>query len=342
MKQLHAQLTAVCQEHNLPALAVTVFRADSVRDQAAVGVRKLGDPTPITTQDMFHIGSNGKAMTATLIAQLVENGRLRWDSTPQAILGWQDSHPDFQGVTLLQLLTHQAGLPPFEEDAEFENLPQFSGTPAQQRREFARYVLTQAPIHPPGSDFRYSNASFAVATVLAEAVSGTAWEEMLPTRILTPLHMRGGIGWPAAHDPQQPWGHIVQNDKIVPHDPNGDYQLEPIIAPAGDVYVAFDDYTKWLQTNLRGLAGETTLISPKTMRFLHTKHGRSGIGWGIQALEGVPISVHTGSADTFFAIALLAPQNNLGISIVTNITWEVAERPCIDLLKSLLKSWLPT
>lgn len=342
MSDLFSKLKAVCQNEHLLSLAVTIFNKNEVVAQAAFGVRKLGESTPITIKDCFHIGSNGKAMTATMIAELVENGRLSWQSTPQDIFpDWASSiNPAFANITLLQLLSHQAGLPPFEEEEEFDAIPQFDGEPMQSRLNFAKFVLSQEPINLPGSEFQYSNASFTVATAMAEAVSNSPWETMLKTMILTPLGIKGGVGWPAKTDPNQPWGHVLKNDKIIPHDPLDDYELPSIIAPAGDVYVAFDDYTNFLQMNLKALAGEKTLLNPETVQFLHTPHGKAGLGWGIQTFEGAKVSVHTGSADTFFAIALLGHQNGVGISMVTNITWEVAEKPCVVLLKSLAQEYI--
>jgi CubicO group peptidase (beta-lactamase class C family) len=44
----------------------------------AVGVRKYGTDTPVTINDQFHLGSDTKAMTATMLATLVEEGKLSW------------------------------------------------------------------------------------------------------------------------------------------------------------------------------------------------------------------------------------------------------------------------
>ncbi len=338
MSNLLDQIKALCDEHQLPSLAVTVFDQDRVLDEACYGVRKLGESIPITLDDWFHIGSNGKAMTATMIAELVENGRLRYESTPLDIFPeWTDLiDPGYKEITLLQLLSHQAGLPPFEEDVEFKSLPEFEGTAVDIRREFALHILKSPPIHTPGSEFRYSNASFSLATTMAEKVSHEAWESMLHSKILRPLDIVGGVGWPAKADPHQPWGHILVDEKIEPHDPNDEYQLEPMIAPAGDVYVKFRDYTKFLQMNLNALAGKNQHLKAETVQFLHTPHGRAGSGWGHQKIGDKTVSAHTGSADTFFAIALLNDDDSMAISMVTNITWEVAEKPCITLLKDLL------
>ena len=69
------------KKHNLPALAVVVVKDGRICDRAAVGVRKNGETITVTTNDVFHIGSCTKSMTATLTAMLIEDGKLKWETT---------------------------------------------------------------------------------------------------------------------------------------------------------------------------------------------------------------------------------------------------------------------
>src|SRR5436190_16565067 len=106
-------LEPIRKKHNLPALAVAVVKDGKICDRAAVGVRKYGDPTPITIDDQFHIGSCTKSITATLAAMFIEGGKLRWDSTIAEVLtdlkGKMDAQ--YESVTVEQLLTHRGGVP---------------------------------------------------------------------------------------------------------------------------------------------------------------------------------------------------------------------------------------
>src|SRR5436190_20806774 len=74
-------LEPIRKKHDLPALAVVVVKDGKICHRAAVGVRKYGDPTPVTIDDQFHIGSCTKSMTATLTAMFIEEGKLSWDSS---------------------------------------------------------------------------------------------------------------------------------------------------------------------------------------------------------------------------------------------------------------------
>lgn len=77
-------------------------RGDAVLEIAAVGVRRDGAPDRVTSSDRFHIGSDVKAMTATMLATLVEGGQLNWGATPSAV--FTDAKdgilPDYRDVTL--------------------------------------------------------------------------------------------------------------------------------------------------------------------------------------------------------------------------------------------------
>src|SRR5208283_5438602 len=94
-------LEVIRKKHDLPALAVVVVKDGQICDRAAVGIRKSGESTPVTTNDVFHIGSCTKSMTATLTARLIEDGKLRWDTTiadvfPE-LMGKMDKQ--YEGVT---------------------------------------------------------------------------------------------------------------------------------------------------------------------------------------------------------------------------------------------------
>lgn len=65
----------------LPALAAAVIIDGHLAAIGAVGVRQLGSPTLVNVHDRFHLGSDTKAMTATLAAMLVEEGRIKWQTT---------------------------------------------------------------------------------------------------------------------------------------------------------------------------------------------------------------------------------------------------------------------
>ncbi len=106
------QLEIIRAKYDLPALAVVVVKDGAICDRAAVGVRKWGAAALVTTNDLFHIGSCTKSMTATLTAMLIEAGQLRWDTTVAEVFPeWKGiMDRQYENVTVQQLLTQRSGL----------------------------------------------------------------------------------------------------------------------------------------------------------------------------------------------------------------------------------------
>src|SRR5882672_679156 len=124
-------LEGIRKKHDLPALAVVVAKDGNVCDRAAVGVRKSGDPTSVTTNDVFHIGSCTKSMTATLAAMLIEHGKLRWDTTIAEVFPELKGKMDkqYEAVIVEQLLTHRGGVPGSPPTAAWKRAWEQKGTP---------------------------------------------------------------------------------------------------------------------------------------------------------------------------------------------------------------------
>src|SRR3954462_3481500 len=111
-QSLDAQIEPVRGKHGLPGLAAAVGKKGEIVAAAAVGVRVYGTTIPVTIDDRFHLGSDTKAMTATLAGILGDVGKLRWTSTIGEVLGADvpGMNPKLAAVTLAQLLSHSSGI----------------------------------------------------------------------------------------------------------------------------------------------------------------------------------------------------------------------------------------
>src|ERR1039458_7169263 len=178
-------LEGIRKKHDLPALAVVVVKDGRICDRAAVGVRKWGESTPVTTNDIFHIGSCTKSMTATLTAMLIEDGKLRWDTTIADVFPELKGKMDkqYEAVTVEQLLTHRGGVPGKPPAAAWQRAWEAKGTPTQQRREFIEAVLSQPPEATPGTKMIYSSQGYAIIGAMLEKLTGTAWETLITERL---------------------------------------------------------------------------------------------------------------------------------------------------------------
>ena len=93
-------------------MGAAVLRGERIIAQGVAGVRKRGSAERITLDDRFHLGSCGKAMTATLVAMLVEEGKLNWTTTLGELFAdtVKPMHPAWEKVTMRQVLAHRSGL----------------------------------------------------------------------------------------------------------------------------------------------------------------------------------------------------------------------------------------
>ena len=191
--------------------------------KVASGVRKQGDAEPFTVDDKVHIGSCTKAMTATLVGMLIDEGKLTWDTKITDVFPeFADQiHEEYRPVTISHLLSHYAGIPRSVAWSELgaEN------SAYEQRLTMMRQVFFQKPSHPPGKTYLYSNVGFVAAGVMLEKITGEAWEELITSRLFEPLGMKSaGFGPPSINGAiDQPWGHTVESNQL--QTPAGSYLL---------------------------------------------------------------------------------------------------------------------
>ncbi len=105
---LRSTLKIIRAGHKLPALGAAIITSDGVQALATVGARKRGEAVPVTDQDLWHLASDSKAMTATMIARLMERGQMRWTQTlgetfPERAANMGET---MKAITLTHLLAH--------------------------------------------------------------------------------------------------------------------------------------------------------------------------------------------------------------------------------------------
>jgi D-alanyl-D-alanine carboxypeptidase len=345
LQEIEKILAENVSQYKLPALIVGITSDDRNLFVKAKGVKVLGQSENLLENDLLHIGSNGKAMTATMIAILVERGILSWDSTPADIYPEiaDKIYPEFKSITLSQLLCHSAGVPCFTEEEEFANIPALGGSYTQQRLEFTKWILANRPPYKPGT-FHYSNAGYVIAASMAETKTQKSWEFLMKELLFEPLGINAKFGWPAKNSNNQPWGHAEVDGKLCAISPdNKEYLIPEWLAPAGDISMSLPDYLSFLRCHLKGLQGHSLLLDKNTFKLLHSIYndeGPSGVGvaygWGVKELNGVMCNVHVGSGGTFYICVALVPEMNIGIAVACNAGNGAASEACTKLLKLLL------
>jgi D-alanyl-D-alanine carboxypeptidase len=335
---LRRAVTTARTTYKVPAIAAAVVSAESIASEAT-GIRKEGTTNSVTRSDRFHVGSNGKAMTASLMAVFVEEGKVSWESKVRDILPEIEAtmRSEYREMTVAQLLEHRSGLPGYDTLEDIVAVPVFPGNAMQQRQAFAQWVVQQPPIGTPG-EFYYSNGGYGLAAAVIEKVGGKPWETLIQERLFRPLGItNAGFGWPATNNPNQPNGHIEPGDgTFVPHDEQNTAEQIPLVfASAGDVYITIGEFARFTQMHLRGLRGQRDVLRPETIQRMHTPNGDYAMGWLILDVEGVRTSFHDGSADTFISRIAIQPSKDRAVALVTNAGGEQGAAALDTLTESL-------
>ena len=152
------------------------------------GVADLDTGLRPRPDDHMRIASVAKAFSGAVALSLVDRKKLSLDDTigerlPQLPAAWRD-------VTLRQLLNHTSGLPDYLESPRF--IEEFTADPRRlfDSRRLLDYVAEQPLRFPPGSQYRYSNSDNTAVALMAEAVSGRSYENLLKSLVFNPLHLR--------------------------------------------------------------------------------------------------------------------------------------------------------
>src|SRR4051812_11018305 len=267
--QLQRLLDSVRQHYNLPAVGAAVFTKDSMLGLAVVGVRRIGYSTPATAGDLFHLGSDTKAMTAGLLGLLVDQGKLRWDSRLDSIFPelQPSMRPEYRDMTVSELLTHRSGIVPNPTVSFIDATPR--ATPREQRQAFMRWIVRQ-PLATRRGTYAYANSNYILAGAIAERLFDDDYEHLLIARLLAPLGITtAGFGAPGRADVvDEPWGHNTGLGlrRAIPPGPGADNS--PVYGPAGRVHISLADWTRWCQAVIRAARGEPSPWSATTGRAL--------------------------------------------------------------------------
>lgn len=330
-------LKAACDKYKLPGMVACVVDGTDITSSGAAGVRHRGADAAVTLDDQFHLGSDTKAITATLCAILVEDGKLSWDTTLATAFPELAAKmlPEWRAVTLEQLLTHRSGAPGDLADKPiWAKLWLMQTKPVESRAALLEYVVTHAPEAPTGTKAIYSNAGVTIAGHLCEKIEDKPWETLVEERIFKPLDMKsGGFGAPTG---DQPWGHQPNGTPVKPG-PKADNP--PGIGPAATVHCTLADWAKFVAFHLSSGKSNPGLLKPESFDKLHTStDGQYAMGWltADRPWAGGTALTHAGSNTMWYCVAWLAPKKNFAVLVMTNQGGDGASKAADDIASALI------
>lgn len=317
--RLDAELEAIRATHGVPAMGAVIVDRDGIRALGVTGRTHDGeDAVPVQDGSPWHLGSNGKALTAMALARLVDRGTMSWDDSVGDRLPDLPMHADWQAVTLDQLMHHLGSVPANTGRIAAFRLQRapYVDHPRAARLAALEASLGDPPPFEPGGTFMYSNLGYTLAGAMAEATTDTPWEALVAQEVLDPLDL-GSAGFGAPSGEASPWGHNFIGP--VPPDPSADNP--PAISPAGTLHMALVDQASLLQAHLTDGAGHPGYLSEAAWRRLHAP-GPNDYAMGWITIErdwsNGPFSTHDGSNTMWYARAVVAPGIDRALVIVTN------------------------
>ncbi len=313
----------------VPGLAIAVVKDGKVIFKKGFGNRQIGKPDKVDTQTLFACASTTKAMTATCMGMLVDEGKVKWDDAVIKYL------PDFKlydsyvtrELKIRDLFTHNSGV----GNADF-----LWGIMDIPSAEILKKMAEVKPSYSLRSSFIYQNIFYLAAGQIIEKVSGLPWEKFIASRIFEPLGMTRTVPMlKDVKDSNRTSAHFLIHNSITVID----HSTADAIGPAGSVWSCIDDMSKWMLCMLDSskFDGGKRLVTPKTWmemmkpqvmvtpsQFYPTAQLTKpnwmtyGLGWFQQDYKGRKINFHTGSLAGATAILGQIPDEKIGVYIFGN------------------------
>lgn len=314
---------------NVPGVAVVIAAPERVHYIQGHGVRELGKTGAVTPDTLFPISSCTKAYTTTLIATLVDEGKMTWDDPVRKHLPYFHlSEPKGDGdVIIRDLLTHRTGVGSHDY--------------LWYRSPLAVDELVKRAGHLPldrkfRTAFQYQSVMFTAAGLAASRAGGDDWAALVQKRIFDPL----GMATARCRMPDL----TPTADVAMPHRPDRAGKLAVIPwyeqktpNPAGSIHLSARDLVGWLQMQIGdGLYRGRQIVSAAALAETHSpqmvirREGQArdmnpethqlsyGLGWVVQDYRGYLLWSHAGAIDGFRVHITLIPQIRTGFAILAN------------------------
>ena len=331
-KQIDSLTELVLKTFNVPGIAVGVVKDGKLIHAKGYGVANLSTGKKVDENTLFGVASNSKAMTAAVLGQLVDEGKIKWDDRVT------DYIPEFKmydpyvtdAFTIRDLLTHRSGLGLGAGD-----LMMFPDGSNFTKKDIIHNLRYLKPVSAFRTKYDYDNNLYIVAGEVAERASGIKWEDLVEQRIMKPLGMQKSAA---------SLYRLKDNSNAVrPHAPvNGKLQVLDIdwsesANAAGGIWSNVTDWSKWVIAQMNhGKYGEglqnkifstevheetwtpQTVIKAGTAAPYNTHFAAYGLGWFLSDVKGYKQVTHTGGLAGMVTQVVMFPELQLGIIVFTN------------------------
>ena len=318
----------VMRQFAIPGVGISLIDGGKVVFEGGLGVKMLGKPEPVDADTLFIAASNTKAMTTLLLAELVDEKKLRWDQPVTEV------YPTFRlgnaettrQVLVQHLMCACTGMP--RQDLEWL-FNYATATPASSLASLA----AMQPTSRFGEAYQYSNVMAGAAGYVGASVVnpgqelGAAYDAAMRSKVFGPLGMtRTTFDFATAMSGNfaSPHGDDVDGKTTLARMDNN-YSVVPL-RPAGGMWTSARDLSKYLQMELAlgTLPDGNRLVSQESLRERRRPHVRMGedetygMGLVVDTRYGIPVVHHGGSMFGYKSDMIFLPDHGVGAVVLTN------------------------
>jgi dipeptidyl aminopeptidase/acylaminoacyl peptidase/CubicO group peptidase (beta-lactamase class C family) len=315
------RLEVLAEKHHVPGAQLGILDGDDLVE-AAYGVLNKRTGQPATTDSVFQIGSISKVWTATVVMQLVDEGRIALD-TPviEVVPELQLSDPDVtKQLTIWHLLTHTSGI----DGDVFTD----TGRGDDALEKYTELLADVAQNHPLGATWSYCNSGWSLLGRVIEKLTDQTWDQAMKERLFTPLGhdhtvtlAEEAILFAAAV------GHVDADGEQIP---TPVWDLPRSVGPAGLIKSTVRDVLGFAKLHLSGgrAPDGTQVLSPESTEAM-THHeadlpdkfilGDSwGLGWIRFGWDGERLIGHDGNTLGQAGFLRLLPSQDVAVALLAN------------------------
>lgn len=298
--------------------------AETVFDECR-GLAERRFAVPIDRKTTFHVGSVGKMFTAVAIAQLVEAGKLSWDTTLAQLVPEYPDQVAAKNITVWQLLHHTAGIGDFMVPEYFAHREAFIDPV-----DYLELIARQPKVGEPGKQWSYSNAGYVLLGRVIENLSGEGYGDYIRRHVFVPAGMQAsGFDRLEEVTPNLAVGYF--RDGIFSSDWKADWsKIQWQGGPAGGGYSNNTDLLRFADALRDG-----RLVKPATLAKMFDDQVPAGpggyaAGFGDRLAHGSPIRGHSGGIEGTTANLQMAWNANAAVALTSNQgpsqNWMLAEK----------------
>lgn len=312
-KSLQTLLDNFLRRERLPGGVLAVLGPE-IECIVAGGVLDRRTGTKVTPESRFYIASAGKMVTAAAVLQLVDEETVGLDQLVSELIdppGALDELPNWERLTVRQLLEHTSGLPDYF-DSDFEEAALEDRSMLSDIEGALAEVIGADANAKPGAAYEYSNTNYALLGHLLEVCDEAKLGPILTERIFTPAGMSASS---VGADARRPGVASAHTEDHEPADANAiaydsRFGDGPVTTTAGDL-------CRFLVALLR----DEELLEAATLEHMLTPCRREkeyGLGIELVDSDWGPVQGHSGCVSGFQAEAWYYPDQETAIVFLTN------------------------